>query len=107
MIPTPYVLVLLSLAAFRLWRLVGVDVITRPVRQRLVRRAEEPGKVYIGPGQYRPVLDELTHCPWCLGAWITIGWWLAWLAWPHATTITAVPFAASALVGLVGSRLDT
>jgi len=105
-IPTAYVLVLLSLAAFRSWRLVGVDVITRPVRQRLIRRAEEPDMIYVGPGAYRPLLDELVGCPWCLGAWISVGWWVAWTIWPHGTIVAAVPFAISALVGLVGSRLD-
>lgn len=85
-------LVLLSLAAFRVWRLVGEDVIL-----------DRPRKWLIGRGAK---YDEWVSCPWCAGAWISVLWWLAWVAWPHWTLVVAVPFAVSAVVGLIGANID-
>lgn len=91
-IPNWYGLLLLALAAFRLWRLLGEDTILDRPRAALVRRM--------------PKGEEFITCAWCAGAWISIGWWLAWVAWPHWTLVVAVPFAISAIVGLVASNLD-
>lgn len=87
-IPDWWAVALLSLAAFRLWRLLAEDTILDGPRAKLVR--------------YR----EFVTCPWCLGAWVAIGWWLAWCAWPHWSLIVATPFAISALVGLVAANID-
>jgi Protein of unknown function (DUF1360) len=100
-IPTWWALLLLALAAFRLWRLFAEDTITTPLRKRLERLSgpkwEERG--YGG-------LSEFVTCPWCAGAWISIGWWIAWTAWPHWTLIIATPFAISAVVGLIAANID-
>lgn len=101
MIPSPYEFALLALAAFRVFRLLGYDTILDRPRERFVRRAKHEI-----PGQYRKELDIFFHCPWCLGAWLTLGWWGLWLAWPHATVVAAVPWALSAVVGLVTKNLD-
>lgn len=45
--------------------------------------------------------SRLVHCPHCLGAHLSVAVWLAWQAAPHATLVFAVPFAVSAVVGLV------
>ena len=105
-VPEPWEAVLLALAAFRIFRLLAGDVILRPLRVRLIRRAEIPGETYIGGKPYRRTLDEFVHCPWCLGWWITLGWWIAWLVWPRGSIVAAVPFALSAIVGLVSHNLD-
>lgn len=90
-VPGWWALLLLALASFRSWRILGVDTVLDPLRDRLVRDGTE----------YRQELDEFLHCPWCLGWWVSVVWWLAWLAFPHATLVVAVPFAISAGVGLV------
>ncbi len=97
-IPNWYALALLALAAYRLWRLLALDTILDRWRNLL-----------IGSGHADDVRArwyEFVTCPYCAGAWITVGWWLAWVAWPHWTLVVAVPCALSALVGLIGSRLD-
>lgn len=86
--PTPYVLVLLALAAFRTWKLIGHDDLTEPLRKKL------SGKTL-----------ELVECPWCLGSWVALAWSLAWALAPDATTYAAVPLAVAALVGLIGQTV--
>lgn len=106
-IPNWYTTILLGLAAFRATRLVGWDTITRAWRIRwLTHRAEVDGTVYIGPGAYRPRVDEFVHCPWCLGFWVSLAWWLGWWAEPRVVGSVAVWFALSAIVGLVAKNWD-
>jgi hypothetical protein len=47
--------VLMSLASYRLWRLVGYDDVTQPARDRLPERFK---------------ISDMVACPWCLGSWI-------------------------------------
>lgn len=96
----------LSLAAFRLVRLVGWDKLTRGFRERLCRMSEREGHTYTGGKPYRAGVHEWITCPWCMGAWVTGAWWLAWLAWPSAVYGLSVPLAAMAIVGLVAKNLD-
>ncbi len=88
-VPTWYALALLAAAAFRTWWLLAQDTILDKPRERVVRAL--------------PKGEEWLLCPWCAGAWISVAWWLAWVAWPHWTLVVAVPFAISAVVGIVGS----
>lgn len=91
-VPSPYELSLLALAAWRVWKLVADDKISdRPV-DFVLRHL--PNRAY---------WREFLVCPYCFGAWTSIAWWAAWMLWPHATLIVAVPFAISALVGLVAT----
>lgn len=99
-IPDWWQAALLSLAAFRAFRLLGYDVILDAPRDVLTRRSKWQ------EGKHRVGLDMWLHCPWCFGAWVSIGWWLAWEAWPHFTMVAAAPFAISAVVGLVTKNLD-
>lgn len=106
-IPSWYVLLLLSLAAYRSTRLVGWDVLTRGLRVRVTHRSEIDGTVYIGKGSYRRRTDEFLHCPWCLGFWVALAWWGAWGLWPHPSLVVATPLALSAIIGLIGRNLDS
>lgn len=80
---------LLALAAFRTWKLIGDDTILDRPRAWVVKRG----------GEYVEILLE---CPWCSGFYWSVGWWLGWQFWPHATVVVAVPLAISAVVGLLG-----
>lgn len=94
--PTWWGFLLLALAAFRLWRLIGEDVILERPRNWLERRYGDRGEYWAA----------FVTCPWCAGAWIAIGWWLAWIAWPHWTLVVATPFAISAVAGLIAANID-
>lgn len=102
--PHPWEFALLSLAAYRTTRGIGWDTLTEPLR-RLVTRLGDWSEGDL-PAGYRRGLDEWLHCPWCLGAHVSIGWWVGWWYWPDVTVALAVPFAISAVVGLVARNLD-
>lgn len=91
MIPDPWPFVLLALAAYRLWKLIGDDAILDRQREWVVAK--------LGPR-----FDELITCPFCAGAYVALAWWAFWYSWPGETLIVAVPFALSASVGLIGVR---
>lgn len=102
-LPEPWVGVLLALAAYRVFRIVGYDTITQPVRERVTgyKDSDElPADVE------RAYLAKLVRCPWCLGWWISLGVWLVYETWPYTTARLAVPFALSAAVGMIGRNLD-
>jgi hypothetical protein len=60
----------------------------------------------VRPAYDRPVLAHLVHCPFCLGWWVSLAAWLAWLQWPSGTLLALSPFALSAAVGLIAKNLD-
>lgn len=84
--PGWYALLLLSLAAFRSWRLIAVDTILDKPRARLPQ-----------PWQ------EFLECPWCTGFWVGLAWWGAYQATPHWTLVASVPLAVSVLLSEVWS----
>ena len=105
-LPTWYGLLLVSLAAFRTWRLIARDTILDWPRNWLVGlpvRWQEDDPV---PDGYREHLAIFLECMWCAGFWVSIVWWVAFEVTPHWTTIAAVPFAVSALVALAAKNLD-
>lgn len=117
-IPGAWQTVLLALFAFRLTRLVGWDDLSPvvAVRNKLMgahwtftpntgRTVEE--EVDQGWWEYRrPLLAHFVHCPFCLGAWISLLVAASWWLWPHATLLVALPFALSSAVGLIAKQLD-
>lgn len=90
MTPGVWAFSLLSLASWRLWKLLAEDTILDWPRARLV------GNEYV---------SELVSCPWCLGAWVAVCWWAGWWACPHTTLVVAVPFALSATVGIIATAV--
>lgn len=78
------------LATFRLTRLITVDVIGEPLRERVA---------------HRPWLGYLAHCPWCLSIWLApfpavVVWW------PTNRLLLAglLALSASAVTGLIAQR---
>lgn len=113
MVPHPWTFVLLALAAYRLTRLVGWDVITRPLREPMTGRKEKGGGKDARDSSrgtkrpwYRPHLDDFIHCPFCAGFWVCVAVWGLWLWQPHWTLVLSVPWALSAIAGLVTKNLD-
>ena len=92
-VPSWWEAVFLAGAAFRVWRLIAQDTILDEARDRLVKADSR--------SEYRQGLDEFLRCPWCMGFWVSVAWWIAWLIFPHATVVVAVPWAISAAVGLI------
>jgi hypothetical protein len=76
-IPTWWEFLLLSLAAWRTFQLLAFDdILARP--RRYVMR-----------------WSEFLECPYCFGAWLSLGWFTAWEVWPHGTLVVSVPLALS------------
>ena len=122
MIPTPWVALVLTLAAYRWTRLAGWDdfppiykLRAWVIGERWIPASEiqQPGKQppesdidEVRPAYDRPLLAHLVHCPFCVGWWISAFTYLAWLASPRATLYVAAPFALSGAVGLIAKNLD-
>ena len=99
--PDWWVFLLLSLAVFRIWRLAAEDEILQRPRRWLVRLPAEWEEGEFIPEGYRIELAKFISCPWCLGFWISIAFWLLWLWQPEWTTGLSVPLALSAIAGLI------
>lgn len=91
-IPSWWEAVLLTLAVYRVWRLLAADTILDGPRDRLVKAADDA---------YREELDIFLHCPWCLGFWVSVVGWVAWLVFPTETIWVSVPLAISCVIGFM------
>lgn len=104
-VPSWWEFFLLGLAAWRTYRLLAEDTILERPRRWLLRLdpdwqdGDDPNE------EYRFEWGAFLTCPYCAGFWISLAWWGAWLVWPHATILVAVPLAINAL--LIGAhKLD-
>lgn len=100
-VPNWFELIVLALAAYRTFRLIGEDTILDRPRAWLVRLHEYPD------AGYREGLALWLQCPWCAGFWNAIVWFGLWQIWPHATLVAGALFAISTLVGTLGHLLET
>lgn len=117
-VPGPWVFLLLSLAAFRLYRLIARDTITEPLRAAVsypdpyTVTLDREGITVIGveetdyPKPLRVYISTLIRCKWCLGFYVSIAVWGLWMLRPHIAEVAATPFAVSAVVALVSKNLD-
>src|SRR3990172_2208649 len=83
-IPDWYELLLLTLAGFRMWRLLSEDELLDWPRRRLLRLGDWQEEGDSVPANYRKTLGAFAGCAHCLGAWCALGWWVAWQGWPVA-----------------------
>lgn len=120
MIPQPWVALVLILGTFRIVRVIGWD--TFPLLEKARAWATGEERVLVGDGNSltglsgdrprvetthrRPYVAKLLECPWCLGFWISVLAYLAWVFFPTETLYGAAPLALSAAVGLVARWLD-
>jgi Protein of unknown function (DUF1360) len=106
-VPDVWPFLLLAVAAYRMWHLLAEDtILDRPRRWFLRLGSDWQAEGDPVPPGYRAKHAEFLTCPWCAGFWIGVVWWAAWLAWPEAALIAAVPFAISAVVALVNAVVD-
>ena len=98
-VPDWWGFVLLGLASFRIWRILAVDKVFEPVRDRVFRLADH--KPDSPDDRYRYSLDEFVSCPWCFGFWIVLGWWGLWQVWEFGFYVASVPLALSTAVGFL------
>jgi len=118
------VFLILSLAAFRISRLVIEDTIADPLRSLLLSRYPgkdveyDPGDKVVGgtfsmggklyanePTRTGDWLAKLISCYWCAGFWVSLlialGYWL-WAG----TLWLMLPFALSGATGIVGILMN-
>ena len=101
-VPQWYALLLLALAAWRIYMLLALDSILDKPRRYVTGLGWEWKEGKPVPKGYREWLAEFIECPYCLGFWVGLAWWGAWQAWPHGTLVVAAPFAISA--GIIGAH---
>lgn len=100
MIPDWWEFALLSLAAFRVWKLLAEDVIFDGIRESFLQRYEDD------PEKWKAIIEFLA-CGWCLGFWCGVAWWASWLVWDYGTLVFATPWAIGAAVGIIFHALET
>jgi Protein of unknown function (DUF1360) len=104
-VPSWYAIALLSLAAYRTFRLLGEDTVLDRPRHWLVRLPADYQYGDAIPESYRQGLALWLQCPWCAGFWNAAAWFAAWQIWPHGTLVAAALFALSTIVGTAGKLL--
>lgn len=92
-------LLIITLGVWRAWRILSTDTVLDWPRDKLLGTQSLAG----GVAHYkRKRLAEFIGCPWCLGFWLALAAFAAWHWWSKDDTVLiAVPFAASAGVGLL------
>jgi hypothetical protein len=101
--------ILLTLAAFRVYRLIGKDTILDGPRSWLVGLARDWKAGDRVPDSYRPKIVAFITCPWCAGFWVcgvALAAWCAVEQWIGFFGFLVTWFAMSALVALCEKNLD-
>lgn len=106
----PWQFAVVTLAAYRVWRIIARDSITEKAREVVTGvdddhapeladadRSPHPGRVY---------LSALIRCPWCSGFYVSIAAYAAWLIFPTETFWVSLPLAISAALGIIRKTLD-
>jgi hypothetical protein len=103
--PTAVELILLVLAAYRLYRFLALDSFPPMMAARTWLTGEDDEGHPTGARRPKWIAD-LWACPFCLGYWISLalvaGWWVS----PMWAIAFALPWAVSAGAALVTARLD-
>lgn len=105
-VPDWWEVLLLSLAAYRVFRLIAEDDILEGPRRRLLRMAADWEEGQDLPEEYRDKLALFIDCPACCGFWISVAWFGVWQIFPHETLVFAAVWAISAIVIFLRINLD-
>lgn len=110
MIPSPWIALVLALAAYRLTRLVGWDdfPLAEKLRDKATGKRQSRGP-HVHGDHYtykREMVQKLVTCPFCAGFWISTVVYVCWLEVPTETLYVLAPFALGAAVGLIAKNLD-
>jgi hypothetical protein len=89
MIPTPYHLLILALAAYRVTRLITHDTIFNSLRERIWKRSP--------PENNR--LGYWITCEWCASIWVASTLVVMYIIATEATVVICCALAVSAVVG--------
>lgn len=94
----PVILLVSAFAGARMWRLLAVDEIALPFRNRYYRVMS----------RWYDWADSLLRCPFCMGFWLTLIWTLTGLAWGDTIWwwVAAGPFAANYVGGTLNAWSD-
>lgn len=96
LIHDPIDVAVLSLASYRLARLMVEDEITAPIRERIWKRfPPESSKV-----------GYLFTCYWCSGVWSASALQLSRIIAPKTTRVVEAGLAAAAVAGLLAAHVD-
>lgn len=120
MTPSPLVLLVLVLAAYRLTRLIGWDDFPPVLRVRVwltgqtkhvAGSSNSINGLTVEPPEYvwswrRPLLAHFLQCAFCQGTWTSAAVYAIWAAEPHWSLYAFVPLAIGGAVGLVSKNLD-
>ena len=106
-IPDWFQLLVLSAAAFRVWRLLAEDDILDAPRRSLLRLGNWRQEGDPIPANCRLGWSRWLGCYWCCGFWVALAWWGAWQWSQHWTMVIAVPWAISALVGGIAKATES
>jgi len=90
---------LLTLAAYRITRLLIEDYILSGPRDKLfdkIKSKDTPA---------RGMLLYLLTCYWCLGLWVAVILAIPYIFFPDAMMVVALPFAISTVVGLIDQKV--
>jgi hypothetical protein len=92
---SPFTLIVLSLAAFRITRLVIEDVIFESVREKIWKKFPPSTK-----------FGYLLTCYWCLGLWVSVVVFGCYLLAPSITFVVSLVLSISTIIGIISSRID-
>jgi hypothetical protein len=94
--PDLFQFMLLTLATYRLTRLITTDTIFEPVREKIW--SKYPPSTQFG---------YLFTCNWCTGMWTAMMVTILFFFFPSVTLMVSLVLSISALVGLLASKLDS
>jgi hypothetical protein len=87
--------IILTLATYRLSRLIVEDTVTEPLRDAIWNR--------FNPSQG---IGYLITCYWCTSFWVASLLVLMFIIVPVPTTAMALILALSSMVGIISARMD-
>jgi hypothetical protein len=99
-VPGPWAFALAALAVHLAFYLLSESVLLERPREWLLDRIDSEE------------LEAFVVCPWCLGFWLSLAGWAAWLAFPHGGTDQgwplglAVPLALACSVAMIATVRD-